>query len=81
VTADVLQQGHGYVKKVRQPLPVTLFSHLRQSSATTLRQTAGTWCVRAGVMPYEPWQDSFAFLAVGLLVFALIVGFLIAYMS
>jgi hypothetical protein len=32
-------------------------------------------------MPYEPWQDSVAFVAVGLLVFALIVGALIAYMS
>jgi hypothetical protein len=32
-------------------------------------------------MPYEPWQDSFAFMAVGLLVLALLTGFLIAYLS
>jgi hypothetical protein len=31
------------------------------------------------LMPYEPWQDSFAFVVVGTLVFTVILGLLLVY--
>jgi hypothetical protein len=31
-------------------------------------------------MPYDPWQDTFAFVVVGALVFTVLLGVLIAYL-